>query len=271
MDLRGRALRSRVASVVRETRHALGWSQAELARRGGVSQSTVSRIEKGSIERLTFETAATVLETLGVQVSLEARTPLLGDRQRQRDAAHARCVQYVARRLERLGWLVATEVEVLDGRFRGWIDVLAYRPSDGMLLLIEIKTDLPDIGAVMRQQSWYERLAWAAARRAGWKPRRMASALLVLATARNRDRLAENGELLRRAFPQPARRLATLTAGEPAGMVGQARAIAMVDPYERSGRWLLATPLHGGAGTARYADYAAFMAHLRSGRRRPAA
>ena len=49
----------------------------------------------------------------------------------------------------------------------GWIDVLAYHPGTGMLVVIEVKTELHDIGAEQRRFASYERESYAAARRLG--------------------------------------------------------------------------------------------------------
>jgi transcriptional regulator with XRE-family HTH domain len=254
-----------VARTVREVRLALGWSQRELAWRAKVAQSTVCRIERATLPDLTFDTAALLLDVLGVRASLELQAPFIADRARQRDPGHARCVAYVARRLRRLGWMVLTEVEVVTGSSHGWIDVLAYRERDGLLLVIEVKTDLVDIGMLQRQVSWYERAAWDAARREGWQPRRAISAVLVLATERALERMSDNRELLRQTFPVSARDLNEAAAGN-AAVRPEGRAMAMIDPYNRSRRWLLATPLAGHAAGVRYADYAALMRRIRAGR-----
>jgi DNA-binding XRE family transcriptional regulator len=265
MSMSGRALRIDLARTVRDVRLALGWSQRELARRSEIAQSTVCRIERAVLDDLTFDTAALILDVLGVRVSLVLQAPFIADRGWQRDAGHARCLAYVARRLRRLGWTVVTEVEIVTGSSHGWIDVLAYRESDGLLLIIEVKTDLVDLGKLQRQVSWYERAAWEAARQQGWSPRRAISAVLVLATERTFEQIEDNRELLRQSFPLSARGLGQAVKGgggaHPAG-----RALAMIDPYNRSRRWLLATPLAGRVSAARYADYAAFMRRIRTGR-----
>lgn len=58
-----------------------------------------------------------------------------------------RDVDYVARRLDQAGWLVATEVEVGDARWRGFVDLLAFHPVERLLLIIEVKIELDDISA----------------------------------------------------------------------------------------------------------------------------
>ena len=268
MSVSGRGLRIDVARTVRDVRLALGWSQRELARRTQLAQSTVCRIERATLPDLTFDTAALILDVLGVHASLELRAPFVADRERQRDAGHARCVAYVARRLRRMGWTVLTEVEIVTGSSHGWIDVLAYRESEGLLLVAEVKTDIVDVGMLQRQIGWYERGAWAAARRQGWQPRQAISAALVLATAQASTRIADNRDLLQESFPMSARELSMVVARDARGPDGRRlparRALALIDPYNRSRRWLLATPLAGRVAPAAYTDYADFMRRTRA-------
>jgi transcriptional regulator with XRE-family HTH domain len=246
-----------LARAVVSIRTALGWSQMDLALRAGMSQSTISRLERGQATDVTIGTAWRVLEAMGARPSLTVEPPYLGDRARQRDAAHARCTSHVGRRLERSGWLVAREVEVGGGRSRGWIDVLAFHPPTGLLLVIEVKTELHDLGQVERTLGWYEREAWAAARRRGWRPRRVCSGLLLLATEANEERLRSNREAIDSSFPVRAGELRDVIGGSQVGSSG--RALALIDPRSKRRLWLRPTRLDGRRSAAPYADYAGFM------------
>ncbi|HEY7599083.1 MAG TPA: helix-turn-helix transcriptional regulator [Candidatus Limnocylindrales bacterium] len=260
--------RAQIGQLIRTTREALGWSLRELGRRAGVSASQVCRIENDQVEGLSFEVAARLLSALGVKVEIGFQRPaVLGD-VRQRDAAHARCVAFVAGRLRRLAWLVETEVLIArDGAF-GWIDVLAYRPSDRTQLVIEVKTQLPDIGAAMRQVAWYERNSRWAARDRRWVARRTLSALLVLATHENVVRLAANRDLLRGTFSLPAPRLQRTIAGGT-DYLTELRGLALIDPLKGGATWLMRSPLDGWSATPDHADYRSFVAAM--DRRRAAA
>lgn len=263
MALRSPALRS-VAESVRDLRHALGWSQVHLARRARVSQSLVSAVETMELEGLTFAMAARLLEAMGARLSVTVVPPYLGDR-RQRDAAHVKCTTYVGRRLEASGWVVASEVEIGGDRSRGWIDVLAYHPRSRIVLVIEVKTEIHDLGAVERTLGWYEREAWAAARRQGWQPSRIIGGLFLLATTANDDRVADNRDSFRRSFPLRARDLAPVVAGGAASPQG--RFAAMIDPLSRKAAWLRPMHVDGRRTAEPYADYADFMRVTRAGRR----
>jgi hypothetical protein len=131
---------------------------------------------------------------------------------------------------------------------------------DGGLFCPEVKTELHDAGAVQRTLGWYERSAWTAARQFGWKPRRLGSALLLLSTVRNDERLADNRTLLRQAFPARARELAAWLA-DPRQPLPE-RAIAIIDPRSRRREWLQPTRSDGRRALARYRDYADASAAL---------
>jgi transcriptional regulator with XRE-family HTH domain len=170
-----------IATTVLQARRARRWTQRRLSAMSGVSQQMVSEVERAVVPDLPIATAVRILNALDVRIDLRLFAPTLVVVP-VRDRAHARCVAYVARRLERSGWLVSTEVAVGDERWRGFIDVLAFHPTAHVLLVIEVKVGLDDIGAIDRQLGNYERFAWAAAHTAGWRPRATTAALLLLAT-----------------------------------------------------------------------------------------
>ena len=134
------------------------------------------------------------------------------------------------------------EVEIAGGSARGWIDLLAYRPADGLLLVIEVKTELVDIGLVQRQLAWYERSAWRVARGLGWRPRSAMPLLLVLASERNVEGIGVNRILLADHFAATVREVADLVAGRQLA-TSPRRGMALIDPYElTAGRSRRGTP-----------------------------
>lgn len=247
-----------VGAAVANLRGTIGWTQAELGARAGMSQSQVCRVERGILSDLTFETAERLLAAMGARLVISVDAPYLSDRQRQREPAHARCSAHVAKMLRRAGWDVATEVEVGGDRSRGWIDVLAYNPVTGWLLVIEIKTEIHDLGAIERSLNWYEREAMSVARRMGWKPTRSIGCLLLLASSANDERASTNREPMNMGFPVRSRELATLVDGEAIPPL-RGRAVAMIDPLSRRTSWLRPLRQDGRRSPAPYADYADFM------------
>ena len=163
-------LSATVVRAVVAARTALGWSQRRLAERAGVSPSFVSRLERGMPQAVTLSATQRIFDALGVQATILTEVPIVNGSPPQADAVHSWLCGYVGRRLASAGFEVRHEVEIGTGRFRGWVDVMGFRAADRSLVTTEIKTDLPDIGGLQRTTAWYEREAWAAARRFGWQP-----------------------------------------------------------------------------------------------------
>jgi len=134
----------------------------------------------------------------------------------------------------------------VDGRWRGWIDLLAFDRRTATLIIIEIKTVIDDMGAIERQIGWYERSVRRVARDLGWQPRRIVTWFLVLSTADNEGSLLLNRDVVGRAFPIGSAEMDTLL--HDFGMVWPpGRALALIDPARRGrswsrARWRLAAP-----------------------------
>ena len=253
-------IRQDVARITRRTRWAFGWSQRELARRAGVTQTEISRIERALSDSL--EAIDRVAATLGCRWSLIG--PHGNGRVDHRDHAHARCSAYVRHHLERHGFIVEQEVEIGTGPSRGWVDVLAFHPVARFLHVGEIKTELRDVGSVQRQVAWYEREVWAVARARGWRPRVSASGLYLLMTEANDASIRLNRAILEQAFPMRAGDLAEVLRDPTAIAERPQRALALIDPLSRRLEWLRRSSIDGRRTEAPYRDYADFMTRLRS-------
>lgn len=267
------ALAAEFGRVALLTRKALRQTQDTVAAAVGVSQSAISLIERGRLTGVSLRVVGEMCDVLGIGAEWQLRPPWVpgartSDRAapvrregRQRDAAHARCSAYVRRRLERLGWDVVQEVEIVLGRSHGWIDLLAFHAATGTLLISEIKTELHDIGELQRTVAWYEREAWAVARRLGWSPRRTVTCLFILATQENDARIAGNRELLAQAFPLRSRALGHWLE-DPTGGLPRRRALVMIDPRSRKGAWVRGALVDGRRTPAPYVDYRDFIQRL---------
>jgi hypothetical protein len=200
-----------------------------------------------------------LFNVLGVEYWLGVRSPTHIDL-RPRDLVHAKCSAYADRRLRASGWIVAREVEIGDARSRGWIDLLAYHPVRRLLLVIEVKTELIDIGALERTFAWYEREALAASRRLGWHPRTQVGAVLVLDSNANRRRIVAAHDVFARAFPGHAVELRRVVAGvvDP----DTRRHLVLIDPRSRRSIWLHAAHAHGRRVPPAYENYAAALRAL---------
>jgi transcriptional regulator with XRE-family HTH domain len=262
IELGRRSTTGAVADLVRDSRELIGWSQRELAARAGTSQATICRLEADTASSIGFEVVERVLGALGLRVSLDVNGRHLDDRRRQRDEVHARLNGFVARRIQRMGWLTATEVPVGGGTPRGWIDVLAYREADRALLIEETKTDLPDMGALQRSLAFYEREAWSAARRLGWRAVRSSVLVVALDSATVAQRLADNRDLVGLAFRA---RIPDVTAWlqDPSCPAPRGWSIGCCDPVSRSPGWLRPTMLGSRRRPPAYESYADAAGRLR--------
>ena len=261
LDLARTGLVPSLGRIVLDARRLVGWTQRELAARAKTSPATIWRIETDKDGPLDLAVVEGVLAALGIRCSLGIDDRHLVDRRRQRDGVHARLNGYVARRLDRLGWLTATEVLLGVGAPTGWIDILAFRPADRALLIEETKTEVPDMGGLQRSLAFYEREAWAAAAALGWRPARAFVLAVGLDTAALGRRLGDNRDLVERAFPGPVDRMASWLA-DPSAPPPRGWTLALADPASRGQAWLRPTPIGTRRRPPAYANYQEAAARL---------
>jgi transcriptional regulator with XRE-family HTH domain len=228
-------------------------TQQQLAIATGVTRGYIANIERGR-----GNPSLALVDRIGLALELEielvARSPVIIGGDRQHDLVHARCSVHVDRRLRAAGWLTAREVEIIQGRSHGWIDLLAFDPKTGILLVIEIKTRLDDLGAIERQLGWYERSSFEVARRSGWRPRRTIGWLLALASDEVEAVLRSNRELMAQAFPTRAGTMAEMLLAPDSG-AGGGRGVALIDPTTKRRAWLAPSRLEGRRSRAPFTDY----------------
>jgi transcriptional regulator with XRE-family HTH domain len=250
----------RIGVIVRTGRESLRWTKTHLGERTGISRQMIAAVESGQ-GNPSLDVIAALLDGLDIDLELVGRGPIAIDGSRSHDAAHAICSAYVQRRLEAGGWEVAREVRIEDGRYIGWIDLLAFHPPTRTLLVIEVKTRIDDIGAIERSIDWHARGARRAAERQGWQPERIGAWVLALATDEVENELHRNRVVWDSGFPRRARGLAEdLVAPE---QINEGRALALIDPRSRRSDWLIRARVDGRRSVAPYRGYADFMAHVR--------
>jgi transcriptional regulator with XRE-family HTH domain len=235
-----------------DTRISLDVSRQALADRVGVSVRYMAMIERGEANP-SLSLVEEIAHALGLDLQLSIRPPIFPAGSRVVDSVHARCSAYVDRRLRGLGWTTAREVEIVHGRSHGWIDLLAFDQRTRTLLIIEIKTRIGDLGGLERQIGWYERMAWQPARRLGWRPTRVISIVLALATDEVERVVRSHRELLALAFPMRAPQLADLLARPHHERSG--RGFALIDPASRRRGWLIRTSIDGRRSRLPHRDY----------------
>lgn len=262
-------IRIAFARVCRETRTELDIPQRELAATVGVSRAYIASVETGRANP-SLAVVERIAIALGIELALTSRSRIVIPNPRQTDFVHARCSGFVDRRLRSGGWEVRREVTIGRGRAKGWIDLLAYEPRRRILLVIEIKTVIDDIGAIERQIDWYEHEARSVMSRFGWRPTRIVGWLLVLSTDDVDGRLRQNRDVVDRAFPDRAPSMRDLLLDGDASAAR--RGLALTDPRSRQRDWLRRTRLDGRRTAAPYRGYpaaAALMSVPRTLRERP--
>lgn len=184
----------RIGRVILILRQRRGWRQEDLAIRSGVSQSAISDMERGRIDRYTLQTIRNVLRALDASVGLDPMWGGRGDLDRLLDADHARLMQHWADRHRHAGWEVWNEASYSIYGERGRIDQLAYHPPTAVLEVTEGKTGIWDVQDTLGRLDAKIRLAPRVAAQRGWKVSRVVGALVIMdgTTARRRVRAHED-------------------------------------------------------------------------------
>jgi transcriptional regulator with XRE-family HTH domain len=206
---------------VRALRRRRGWTQEQLAGKCGLAQTAISRIERGFADRFTVQTLARVVAALGARISVR----LLSqgeDLDRLLDADHAAIVERVTKYLQARGWEVVPEATFSIYGERGSIDILAFHPATGALLVIEVKSVVPDVQATLAGIDRKARLAERVARERGWRVTSVSRWLVLPGDNTSRRRVANHAATFRAALPGRTvamRRWSAAPHGSVAGIV----------------------------------------------------
>lgn len=180
--------------------------QDDLAAEAGVSRGAIARIEQGHAARVTVETLEKLARPLGARVV--CRLVWQGEGlDRLLDADHAAIVEQVVRILRDAGWLVATEVSFNVYGERGSIDILAFHAALHALLVIEVKSVVPDVQATLVTLDRKERLALDIARDRGWNAIAVAKLLVIRDDRTARRRIDQHAATFGNAFPDRIARI----------------------------------------------------------------
>jgi len=197
-----------LGNIIRLLRIRRGLRQIDLARLAGVSQSTISRIERGHFTALSLDTVRRVAAVLDCRIDLTPRWRG-GDLDRLVNAHHSQLHEQVARRFAgSRGWMVAPEVSFAIRGERGVVDILALNRERDAILVIELKTEIVDVNEMLGTLDRKRRLAVQIAAERGWAvtPVTRVSVWLIVADSRtNRRRVAAHTAVLRSALPTDGR------------------------------------------------------------------
>lgn len=194
----------RLGAVFRAVRLRKRWRQADVAARAGLSQTMISRIERGHLRLITVDALLSVAEALEIRIDWSPRWRG-GDLDRMLNAGHSAMHVTAARMFRTPPWLLSPETTFAIYGERGVIDLLCFHPPTGALLVIELKTDLVDVQNVIASVDRYRRLAPRIARERGWTVRTVSCWVMFRDTPSNRRRVAAHASVLRVAFPHDGR------------------------------------------------------------------
>ena len=190
---------------VRAARIRRGWRQVDLAGASGVSSPTVSRIERGHLGGMQLDSIRRVAAALEIRVEILPRSRA-ADLDRLVNARHAALAEAVLERFAGLGgWVARPEVSFNVYGERGIVDVLAWHAGQRALLVVELKTELVDVGELLGTLDRKRRLGSAIARPVGWEPDAVATWLIVGEGMTNRRRVVEHAATFRAALPARGR------------------------------------------------------------------
>jgi transcriptional regulator with XRE-family HTH domain len=234
---RNREQLARLGGQLRASRKRRRATQVQLGAAIGVTQSTISLMERGLGRSLSMDVWQRAFAALDrVLVTDVSRDPL----EEPADAGHLR-IQELVLRLARRGGIRATfELPTRSGA--GWTDVGLRDDAHRVLELIECWNVMGDIGAGARSTSRKVADAEMVAITIGRdRPYRVASCWVVRATRRNRELLARYPEVFARRFPGSSVGWVTaLTTGaappDLPGLVWCDVACTRLFPWRRAGR-----------------------------------
>jgi hypothetical protein len=154
---------------------------------------------------MAFDTLLAVAAALEIRIDLVPRWRG-GHLDRMLGASHGRMHEQIARLLRaHPAWIAAPEVSFAVYGERGVIDVLAFHPARGALLVIELKTELVDVQELLSAVDRYRRLAPRVAAARGWRVGAVSAWVILRDSSTNRRRVAAHSTVLRSALPHDGR------------------------------------------------------------------
>ncbi len=188
--------------MVQSLRLSRNLSQEDVADRAGVSRGTISRPEHGIVDCMTVGVMRAISGAMSMPsiVTLGWRAPEL---QGLRDRLHASMVEEVATTLGLVGWEVVSECSFNHFGERGSADLLAWRAASQALLIVETKTRLWDLQAMLAALDRKRRLLpGLMARDRGWQPRAVGVVLVLPEMSTHRHLVERHSATFGAAFPQ---------------------------------------------------------------------
>jgi hypothetical protein len=183
-----------IGRATRSLRHRRGWRQRDVSARARRPRSALVDLEAGRIGHLKVDVIRDLLEAMGARLVIDVLAGA-SDPRLLVDAGHAFLQEYWKRRLERWGWIVRAEVSFNRYGDRGRIDLLAFHPATGTLLVVEIKTVLWDLQSLLGALDVKVRNARFVAMDVGWPVRHVVPVVIVAGSTTTRRVIAAHEAL----------------------------------------------------------------------------
>lgn len=177
----------RAGRFVAAIRIHLALRQDDLADAAHVSQNVITLIETGRLERVSLRNFRRVCAALDIDAGFDLRWHG-GRGDRLIDTGHAAIVEAVISWLRGAGWEPLPEFSFNVYGDRGSVDILAWHPTTRTLLIVEVKTRLTDLQAMLLSLSRKVRVVPGdAAERLGWARSALGTLVVAAATHGNRS------------------------------------------------------------------------------------
>jgi transcriptional regulator with XRE-family HTH domain len=187
--------------TLRALRRRLGLRQAELAHKAGVSQSVVSRAERGHLDTVSLRTVRALFAVVDARLVLQVRWRG-GELDYLLDRRHADLGVAVACELAQHGWATLPEVTYVRRGERGSIDLLSVKEELRVAAIFELKSEMTSFEEQQRRLDEKRRVAASVVQeRFGWRPAALGVFLVLPATSANRARVKSVAPLIRTALP----------------------------------------------------------------------
>jgi transcriptional regulator with XRE-family HTH domain len=207
----------RLGALLRVLRRKRGLRQVDVAALAGVSDCTVSRAERGHIESLSVSAIRRLARVLEARLDLHLWTRA-GEVERIASGAHAEVVNSLIATLVGFGWTAQPEVSFNHRGERGLVDIVAWHGPTRSLLLIEVKTEIVDVGELFGTFDRKRRLAPEIARQLGLDPLTISTALVVADTRTNHRRIAMHAATFGAVLPHGGQRFRSFVR-QPVGAI----------------------------------------------------
>lgn len=191
----------RAGRFIAAVRVRLGLRQDDVADLAHVDQKVVWLIESGRLELVSVKRFRRVCSALEIESSVDLRWRR-GLADRLIDTGHAAIVEVVIAALREAGWETVPEFSFNVFGDRGSVDILAWHAPTRTLLIIEVKTRLTDLQAMLLSLSRKVRVVPAeAAERLGWRRAALGTILVVASTHGNRSVVEQHRATFQAVLP----------------------------------------------------------------------